>query len=48
MYSLTLMLFLLLQQTVHLSPPTVMLVGDLSLALQSATALSFLFSNFGV
>jgi hypothetical protein len=33
---------------VHLSPPIAMLVGDLSLDLQSADALSSPFSNFGV
>jgi hypothetical protein len=47
MWRLTLMLFLYLRQIVHLSPLTAMLVEDLRLALQSATALFSLFSNFG-
>ncbi len=46
MWRLTLMVFLHLRQIVHLSLLTATLVGDLRLALQYATALFSLFSNF--
>jgi hypothetical protein len=47
-YRLTLMLFLPLEQNVHLSHLIAMLVGDLRLALPFVTGLSFLSSNLGV